>query len=90
MNRAYDRPDPLKEPWVVRRAYQTSAVGCYGWNVRTQSYSSEVEARAAHDAPLGRGELDTELLHWVADPNHRDGLRLDRVNLRKRKKARSS
>lgn len=75
---------PEQFPWVVRLTYQTSAVGCYGWNSRVLgSYDNEAEARAVWDAPLGRGEIDRELLNW-----RRVGSRWDLklVGVRKRKK----
>jgi hypothetical protein len=77
--------DPAQFPWVVRLTYQTSQVGCHGWASRVLgSYDNEAEARAVWDAPLGRGELDRELLKWELRSYGRPELKL--VGIRKRKK----
>lgn len=77
---------PEQFPWVVRLTYQTSAVGCYGWNSRVLgSYDNEAEARAVWDAPLGRGEIDRELLHWEIRSYGRPELKLVGIRKRKRK-----
>jgi hypothetical protein len=64
MNRYGQQTKDIK-PWFVRTWILTQRT--YIGNLRdvNVSYDTEVEARAAYDAPLNKGETEKVLYHWV-------------------------
>lgn len=52
------------KPYVVRRAYKTSAYGMGGWDSNVFSFDAYDEAYSAYTAPMTGKEFRVELLKW--------------------------